>query len=298
LIWAVAKYSESGEQVYLQMFDIENETSKELKLNMRFIKMEGLSQIIIDNKLFLCGLNCTKNEKFKGSSFISIDPVEEPVQITFLVNSKFPHYHPSLIEAYPYIIVIGGKNNLYCEMFHKERNTWYELPELPEERYNCNLVYDDKKSLIYLFGGFSNSDFKVCSSILKLQLKKLQNKWETIVVTQNILPFTQKIFSCICSHDNSNVFVLGGRNTAPDKSNNESDTSDDIIEWDFLQKKFSIVENQLKLNKNCTFSIVKHSVVFNGYHYMVDDDNLIHKISFKEGNSYVYGIENLQNTQY
>lgn len=280
------------------MFDVENETSKEIKLNMRFIKLEGLSQIIVDNKLYLCGMDCIKNEKYNGSSFICIDPASEPAQISFLVYSKFPHHYPSLIDAYPYIVVIGGRKNLNCEMYHKERKTWYELPELPEERDKCNLIYDEKKNFLYLFGGCNTEENNVFSSILKLNLKKLQNKWETIVINQNISGYTQKILSCISKNDNGNVYVVGGRSSLNSISNKNDyhEVCDTIYEWDFSQKYLMILECRTKLSKTSTFSKIQHGIEFNGYHYMIDDDNLVHKISFKEGKNFVYGLENVNDT--
>ena len=278
------------------MFDVENESSKEIKLNMRFIKLDGLSQINLDNKLYLCGLSGVKNEKFNGSSFICIDPALEPAQITFLVYSKFPHYYPSLLDAYLHLIVIGGHKNLHCEMFHKEKKTWNELADLPEERYNCNLAYDYKKNMVYLFGGFNSAENRVCTSILKLSIKKLQNTWETIVVVPNMYSNTQKIFSCVCNHNNGNIFILGGKSNVSDNSchQHQIDVSDEIMEWEFGQKNFNFIKSPLRLSKNSTFSSVRHSIEFNGYHYMIDDDNLIHKLSVNEKKSYVYAFDNTE----
>ena len=48
------------------------------------------------------------------------------------------------------LVVIGGKNQIFCEKYSISLNNWRKIPILPEERYQgCLLV--NKKIPIYIY---------------------------------------------------------------------------------------------------------------------------------------------------
>lgn len=137
LIRAISKLDLQGrENSYLQVYDIESEVGQEIPVNLRFLSLTNMSQINHNNDLYLCGSNAEAiEEDHTGSFFIKIDPSKTPVNMSYLVNSSHTHKFPAIVNyKNDYIIVVGGKDSVKCEVFNKKASRWKDLPDLPEVR--------------------------------------------------------------------------------------------------------------------------------------------------------------------
>ena len=218
--------------LYLQIYDIESDLLYEHKLNFSQLNLEGMSQIFLDNKLFLCGckLNSinednetldTNPNSFSSSFMYSIDITKEPITVLFEVNSCYMHYYPSLsILRNEYIIVVSGFKSNKCEYYSITNKRWKDIPDLPEERYGCSLFCDNSYNYVYCFGGYNSLTQKCCSTVFRFNMNK-GTKWETILVMENSQFLTRK-FTCVVKINDSSLIILGGKD-------NYNYNNDDII---------------------------------------------------------------------
>ena len=186
----------------LLSYDIIEERFSNFKIIFPIIKsIEGLSELYIKNKYFLCGIS--PKQKNEGSFLFKINLegiIEgEDINAQILINSQNPHVYPSLIsDINDQIICVGGKGQTNCELYNCNLNKWYVLPSLPEERYKCNLCLDPTNMYVYLFGGINSQNKKNQKKnesinqdnqdndykILRMHLIK-QLIWENILVKNN-----------------------------------------------------------------------------------------------------------------
>lgn len=261
--------SQPQEQIFIQVYDIEKEVGKEIEINLRFLKLNGLSQLNMNNTLYLCGSALL--DETSGSTFIQIDPMKSPTSVKYYIHSTHPHFYPSMAQVKKeFILLIGGQSNVKCEMFHLKTLRWKDLPELPEERYNCNIISDDINNNIYIFGGYNNKSNRVCTSVLKLNLKP-PIKWDTIVILSNYTTLLSRCYSCVVRVDKNTVLIIGGKT-------NEKDQCDDIIDCDFTKNPVPY-KSLLSLEKTSKFTDIKYASEYGDYFYLFDDDASIHKIS-------------------
>jgi hypothetical protein len=106
------------------------------------------------------------------------------------------------------LVVIGGKQQIFCEKYSISLNNWRKIPILPEERYKGCLLVHQKESNLYLFGGTSNGIFN--NSILFLNFRSIGG-WERILLKEN--DYLLKRDSCISfqlNNDKDEIFICGG----------------------------------------------------------------------------------------
>ena len=138
-----------------------------------------MSQICSDNSLFLCGSNKKNSSCFLIYLFLE----ENDIKSNILVNSAYSHYKPILLLVKKDIlVVIGGKSQVLCEKYSISFKQWRDMPILPEERYQGNIILNGHNSHLYLFGGTTNGDYN--ESILILNLRSVGG-WEKIFVKEN-----------------------------------------------------------------------------------------------------------------
>ena len=80
------------------------------------------------------------------------------------------------------LVVLGGKSQVLCEKYSISLRQWRDIPILPEERYQGNIILNGHNSHIYLFGGTINGLYN--ESILILNLRSVGG-WEKIFVKEN-----------------------------------------------------------------------------------------------------------------
>lgn len=289
--------SDPKEQLVIQAYDVENEILFEFPIgNSILSSLDGISQVWLNNKLFICGasigsINSAKKKKnkeadeetsynqnsFSSSFMYSIDLLKKPISLSFEVNSCFLHYYPSLsVLRNEYIIVIGGKNSKKCEYYSNTNKKWKELPELPEERYGASTVCDNTYNSIYCFGGYDSTSKKNCMSIFKFNVNS-GVKWETILAMENSESIAKQ-FGCIIKKDNGHCILLGGKN-------NKGQACDEIVDLYIKNKMTSItLQETPSLCKNLIFrSLRQGEENRNGCLYLFDDDtvDIVHKIDSK-----------------
>ena len=164
----------------IKIFDIEENRLFIRNVSLRIIKsLKGMSQISTSDSLFLCG----SNQKNSSCFLIYFIIQENDIETKILVNSAYPHYKPilSLIKD-DILIVIGGKSQILCEKYSISLKQWRDLPILPEERYQGNVILNEHNSHLYLFGGITNGIYN--DSILILNIRSVGG-WDKIFIKEN-----------------------------------------------------------------------------------------------------------------
>ena len=200
---------------------------------LRFISnLKGISQISTDKSLYLCGSNkiSLNSSETTGSYLFRYDLEDNFAQPSVLVNSAYVHYNPMIVLVNDDIlVVIGGKEQIFCEKYSISLNNWRKIPILPEERYKGCLLVHQNESNLYLFGGTTNGKFN--SSILLLNFRSIGG-WERILLKEN--DFLLKRINCIAfqlEKEKNEFYICGG--------DTESDMDGDnyIVQYDSVNKK-------------------------------------------------------------
>ena len=126
------------------------------------------------------------------------------------------------------LVVIGGKNQIFCEKYSISLNNWRKIPILPEERYQGSLLIHRGESNLYLFGGTTDGKFN--SSILTLNFRSIGG-WDRILLKGHDYLLKRKSCISFCfGSEKDNIFICGG----------ETDTNvgkDYIVEYEPKNKK-------------------------------------------------------------
>ena len=206
----------SNGQYQLLSYDIEENTLFKYIIRIPIISsLNGLSELNLNSKLYLCGTPSTSED---ASSYL--------FQITFqtlytkiMVSSQFGHYYPSLISINNNkILCVGGKKQTQCEIYDIIINHWSPFPELPEERYKCTLCFNYKNKHLYLFGGINsknnlNLNYIEKESILMISTKNYYYSWERILVESRLEnKLLTRISSASLFLDENNLIIIGGEN--------------------------------------------------------------------------------------
>jgi len=254
----------------ISIYDIEYEKGMDIEPNFRIFQIfDGLSQLIFNNSLYFCGAGM--DDTNSGSYFFRFDPSKMTNNnTTILINSINHHYYPTLLGyKSDFVIIIGGLNSKFCEIYNTKTNKWKNLPELPEERYRCSTVFDDITDFIYTFGGLNNETKKNCTTILRLNMKTLLI-WETLIVKHNASLLSRNSSGIIKFDKSNTIYILGG------KDNDELPT-DSIVEFDINTKIANT--HRKKLESKCVFLQQNGSDLNKADFFLFDENYFIHKIS-------------------
>ena len=196
----------------IKIFDLDQKKLYIKTAPLRFISnLKGISQISTENSLYLCGSNkvSLNSSESTGSYLFRYDLDNNFKQPSVLVNSAYVHYNPMIVLVNDDIlVVIGGKDQIFCEKYSISLNNWRKIPILPEERYKGCLLVHQKELNLYLFGGLTNGKFN--TSILYLNFRSIGG-WDKIILKEN--DFLFKRSSCIAfmlDSDKDDVFICGG----------------------------------------------------------------------------------------
>ena len=263
------KLSEKSQETrMIYMFDIERERSLKTQPFFFLNSFEGLGQLNYNNNLYLCG---GIEMKKGGTYFLVYDPVKIFSSLSMSINCLFEHKYPTMIGyKNDFIIVVGGQeSNMKCEIYGLNKRKWKALPDLPEPRYGCSLLNEEKHEFIYLFGGISNDSY--CGSVLRLNMKSLII-WESVIVVDNSSLLQKSQFSII-QVDRSTLYLLGGSKIG-------EDMTDSIVEFDLASK--SAKPSNLKLSRPAKF-LISNSVDLNNKNFFIfDTQSFVHNIDLKE----------------
>ncbi len=238
-----------------------------------------MSQLNIDNSLYLCG---SESESTLGAYMINIDNTKSTnSDVKFLVNAQYPHVSPSMI-AIPSnsILVIGGKKQIKCEKFDITNSKWKYIPELPEERYKCNLFIDANSKYVYLFGGFCSELGRNCDDILRMKLDT-QMIWERISIREGAELLSKTSSGIIRDKDEEKkskvVYILGGKD-------NQKELCDSIVEFDMKKRKARRIKTQLKYKAKFVNQMGVN--VDKNTYVLIDKKGNIHTMNFNDFSLY------------
>ena len=228
-------------------YDINKDESIIIEKKLERIKnLIGMSELNLNNNLYICGNSYLDPESLQGSFLFQLDPINPETNI--LPNSKYTHYYPALISIQDkYIYCIGGKNQFHCEMYDINENKWSSLPNLPEERYLCTLSYDKLNNIVYLFGGLNEKN-KIHKNKLSIEydyLLRLKDdiniglNWEKIIVKNNKYLLNRiSSGSLFLGGQENNIYIFGGKDE-------QSNLLDDIIKYNIENQTFHELNKKL-----------------------------------------------------
>ena len=272
--------NEAEQGTPLLIVDIEEERIFRSKVSLRIVSsIKGMSQLNIDNSLYLCG---SESESTLGAYMINIDNTKSTnSDVKFLVNAQYPHVNPSMI-AIPSnsILVIGGKKQIKCEKFDITNSKWKYIPELPEERYKCNLFIDADSKYVYLFGGFCSELGRNCDDILRMKLDT-QMIWERISIREGAELLSKTSSGIIRDKDEEKkskvVYILGGKD-------NQKELCDSIVEFDMKKRKARRIKTQLKYKAKFVNQMGVN--VDKNTYVLIDKKGNIHTMNFNDFSLY------------
>ena len=216
----------------IKIYDLEQKKLYIKSAPLRFINnLEGITQYSTENCLYLCGSNkiASNSSETTGSYLFRYDLEDNFKQPSVLVNSAYVHYNPMIVLINDDIlVVIGGKEQIFCEKYSISSNNWRKIHILPEERYKGCLLVHQKESNLYLFGGMTDGKFN--TSILFLNFRSIGG-WDRILLKEN--DYLLKRNNCIAfqlDKDKNDIFICGGETD----SNMENDY---IVEYNSFNKK-------------------------------------------------------------
>lgn len=262
----------------IKVYDLDQKKLYTRFAPLRFISnLEGISQYSTDKSLYLCGSNkpSLHSSQTTGSYLFRYDLDNDFKQPAFLVNSAYVHYNPMMVLVNnDILVVIGGKNQIFCEKYSISLNNWRKIPILPEERYMGSLLVNQKDSNLYLFGG--TTDGKYNSSILFLNFRSIGG-WDRILLKGHDYLLKRKGSISFCfGGEKDNIFICGG----------ETDTNvgnDYIVEYEPVNRK---IRKQFIKNDLCKAKFKNHTVIdFDGRFFSFCDAEeniyIIEKKSFE-----------------
>ena len=255
----------------IKIYDLEQKKLYIKTAPLRFISsLEGITQYSTQKNLYLCGSNklLLNSSESTGSYLFRYDLEDNFKQPSVLVNSVYVHYNPMIVLINEdTLVVIGGKEQIFCEKYSISLNNWRKIPILPEERYKgCLLVYQ-KESNLFLFGGMTNGKFN--SSILFLNFRSIGG-WERIILKENDYLLKRNNFIAFqLDKDKNSFFICGGEA----ESNIDNDF---IVQYDPVNKK---VKKQF-IKSNITNAKFKNQTI-------IDFDGKFFSFVDKEENIYL-----------
>ena len=273
---------EMNKRYFIQIFNCNSETSNEVEINPNLFTLKYLSQISLDNILYLIGeeLHKTSELECPVSSFIVINSVSSPITIKFELPPKTSHKNPSLcFNNKEELYVIGGYGTKSCEMFNIKNKVWTELPDLPNERYGCNIVALNSRSII-LYGGIDSSNPNNLTNTVLLYNRETNTGWEPLLISPDDRDnyYLNKHFCGVTMYKNS-IWIIGGINNLTNKKTDEILT----INCDNPEK---IEQSGISLVSKAQFPTIFSSCFNNNLLYLYDEEDFkIHKIDINHSNS-------------
>lgn len=260
----------------IKIYDLDKKKLHIKSSHLRFIEnLVGITQLSTNKSLYLCGSNklSLNSSESTGSYLFRYDLDDNFKQPSVLVNSAYVHYNPMIVLINDDIlVVVGGKEQIFCEKYSISLNNWRKIPILPEERYKGCLLVNHKESNLYLFGGMTNGKFN--SSILFINFRSIGG-WDRIILKEN--DYLLKRNNCIAfqlDKDRDDIFICGGET--------DTDTDNDyIVQYDSNNKKIrkQFIKSNLSKAKFKNQTIID----FDGrYFSFVDKEDNIYLIEKKK----------------
>ena len=172
----------------IQVYD--RKTNVIVKRNIKFDKnkhkylyfLTGCRCVLIKDKLYIFGGVDKENNITKVAWVYYIKDNE----LKTMPEMIHPHaYHAvEFLEYYKSIVVIGGQNCTFCEIYDMKTGIWKDLPSLKIPRAHCILYLDKITHILYAFFGIlgkiaeKNNNFS--DALESLEFKKLALGWQRV----------------------------------------------------------------------------------------------------------------------
>ncbi len=171
---------------------------------------DGIRYTLINDKLFLTGGRDWSSE-FKVVLCYELSQ-NKISRLPDMISSH--SYHAILSSNNPnehFFIVIGGENNVNCELFDLSSNSWKCLPCLNNPRGNASLYLFDYR-YIYVFCGFKTEIHKneYIDSFERLELSNLSEGWRLLDYKNNSGVDMRFDYTGIMPVTPCQVFIYGG----------------------------------------------------------------------------------------
>ena len=172
----------------IQVYD--RKTNVLVKRNIKFDKnkhkylyfLTGCRCVLIKDKLYIFG-GVDKENNITKIAWVYYIKENELKPMPEMIH---PHaYHAvEFLEYYKSIVVIGGQNCTFCEIYDMKTGIWKDLPQLKIPRAHCILYLDKITHILYAFFGIlgkiaeKNNNFS--DALESLEFKKLALGWQRV----------------------------------------------------------------------------------------------------------------------
>ena len=152
------------------------------KIHKYLYFLNGCRTVLIKDKLYIFG-GVDKENKISNIAYVYYINTNELKLMPEMIK---PHAYHSVqfLDYYKSIIVIGGENSSFCELYDLSTGLWRELPEMKIPRANSILYLDKITHIFYAFFGIlgkiaeKNNNY---TDVLEcLEFKKLALGWNKI----------------------------------------------------------------------------------------------------------------------
>ena len=152
------------------------------KIHKYLYFLNGCRTVLIKDKLYIFG-GVDKENNISKIAYVyyinnnELKPMPEMIK---------PHAYHSVqfLDYYKSIVVIGGENSNFCELYDLSTGLWRELPDMKIPRANCILYLDKITHILYAFFGILGKIAKRNNNytdVLEcLEFKKLALGWNRI----------------------------------------------------------------------------------------------------------------------
>jgi hypothetical protein len=141
--------------------------------------LDGTRYVLINEKLYITG----GRDRSQDYNVVLCYDIKN-YSMSRLLDMRSSHSYHTLEynDLYKTILVIGGQNNPYCELFDIMSNHWCLLPELNMPRANVTIYYCSFNNKIFsLFGLNGDITEDSHSDVIEvLNLKNLQGGWKKL----------------------------------------------------------------------------------------------------------------------
>ena len=172
----------------IQIYD--RKTRNIIKKSVKFDKnkhkyltfLTGCRCVLIKDKLYIFGGVDKENNITKVAWVYYIKENE----LKLMPEMLHPHAYHSVefLEYYKSIIIIGGQNSGFCEIYDMKTGLWKDLPSLKIPRAHCILYLDKITHILYAFFGIlgkiaeKNNNFS--DALECLEFRKLALGWQRV----------------------------------------------------------------------------------------------------------------------
>ena len=172
----------------MHVYDRKNKTiSKKIvkfdkKIHKYLYFLNGCRTVLIKDKLYIFG-GVDKENNITKIAYVYYINTNELKPMPEMLK---PHAYHSVqfLDYYKSIIIVGGENSTFCELYDLSTGLWRELPEMKTPRANTILYLDKITHIFYAFFGIlgkiaeKNNNY---TDVLEcLEFKKLALGWNKI----------------------------------------------------------------------------------------------------------------------